>query len=149
MRVLAVLLLLIGWFFASGAVVPAAADETPSSLPQGERDAIHGVIEGQIGAFRSGDDGTAFGFAAPGIQMQFGDAGHFVEMVRRTYAPVYHPRSVTFGALVEIDGQPVQKVRVVGPDGATALALYFMEQEPDGSWRIGGCMLTQDDSIGA
>ncbi len=148
MRVLAVLLLLVAGLFSAG--TPAAwADDTPSSLPQGDRDAIHGVIEGQIGAFRSGDDGTAFGFASPGIQMQFGDAAHFVEMVKRGYAPVYRPRDVTFGALVEINGQPVQKVRVVGPDGATALALYFMEHEADGSWRIAGCMLTQDDGVGA
>jgi hypothetical protein len=146
MRVLAVILLLggllVGW------TGPASADETASSLPPSDRAAIHGVIEGQIGAFRSGDDGTAFGFASPGIQMQFGDAGHFVEMVKRGYAPVYHPRTVSFGALVEIDGQTVQKVRVAGPDGS-ALALYYMEREADGTWRIGGCMLTVDDSVGA
>jgi len=149
MRFLAMLLLLGGLFAAPGWIAPAAADETPSTLPQADRDAIHGVIDGQIGAFRSGDDGAAFGFASPGIQMQFGDAATFVEMVKRGYAPVYHPRTVTFGALVEIDGQPVQKVRVVGPDGAAAMALYFMERQPDGTWRIGGCMLTQDDSVGA
>lgn len=149
MRVLAVLVLLAGLFVGGGWASPASADETPSSLPQGDRDAIHGVIEGQIGAFRSGDAGAAFGYASPGIQTQFGDPQHFLEMVKRGYAPVFHPRSVTFGALVEIDGQPVQKVRVVGLDGAAALALYFMEREKDGTWRIGGCVLTQDDSVGA
>jgi hypothetical protein len=146
MRVLAVLFLLAGLF--AGSTVPASADEVPSALPQGDRDAIQHVIEGQIGAFRSGDDGAAFGFASPGIQMQFGDAAHFVEMVKHGYAPVYHPSNVTFGPLVEIDGQPVQKVRVAGPDGA-AMALYYMEHQPDGTWRIGGCMLTRDDSVGA
>lgn len=146
MRVLAVLLLLTG-LFAFGS--PAGAGEGPSSLSQAERDAIHGVIEGQIGAFRSGDDNSAFGFASPNLQMQFGDAGHFVEMVKRGYAPVYHPRSVAFGALVDVDGRIVQKVQVIGLDGTAALALYSMEREDDGTWRISGCALTQDESVGA
>jgi hypothetical protein len=32
---------------------------------------------------------------------------------------------------------------VIGPDGQPALALYAMERQPDGSWRIAGCTLTR------
>jgi len=43
----------------------------------------------------------------------------------------------------------VQHVELTGPDGAAAEALYFMERESDGSWRIDGCMLTKPDQVGA
>jgi hypothetical protein len=142
-------LAILGLLLALGAPLVARADEVASTLPPADREAIHAVINGQIAAFRSGDDAAAYGFASPGIQAQSGDAGHFAAMVKQAYAPVYRPRSVTFGALVEIDGQPVQKVRVVGPEGGPALALYYMEREADGTWRISGCQLLPDDSVGA
>jgi hypothetical protein len=147
MRAFAILLLCC--LLAGAAAAPARADETPSSLPTADRDAIKGVIQGQIGAFRSDDASAAYGFASPSIQALMGDAGHFLEMVRHGYAPVYRPRSVTFGALIEVNGQPVQKVVVIGPDGRATLALYYMEQEHDGTWRIDGCVLTESEDVGA
>ena len=38
-------------------------------------------------------------------------------MVRGQYQPVYRPRSVTFGPLVDSPAGPLQKVFLVGPDG--------------------------------
>lgn len=146
MRALAIVLLLAGLVLAAPAL---AGDETRSALPDADRAAIRSVIEGQLGAFRRDDDAAAFGYASPGIQSQFGDAATFGAMVRRGYQPVYHPRNVHFGQLIEIDGRTVQKVQVVGPDGAAALALYFMEREADGTWRIDGCVLAPNDSVGA
>jgi hypothetical protein len=145
MRVLAVLLCLL---FA-GVARPAAADETPSSLAAADRAAIREVIQGQIGAFRADDAAAAFGYASPNIQGMFGTPEHFLAMVRNGYQPVYRPRSVTFGALVEVDGQPAQKVEVVGPDGRGTLALYYMEHEADGTWKIDGCQLTESEDVGA
>jgi ketosteroid isomerase-like protein len=127
----------------------ARADETPSALPSAEREAIHGVIQNQLDAFRADDAGAAFGYASPNIQGMFGNAEHFMAMVKTGYPPVYRPRSSAFGGLVEIDGLTVQKVRLVGPDGRAALALYFMEREADGTWKIDGCQLTEDDAVGA
>lgn len=144
MRALAALLILL-----LGSVLSAArADEAPSALPAGDREAIHGVIQHQLNAFRADDAGTAFGDASPGIQGLFGDAANFMAMVRSGYAPVYRPRSATFGSLVEIDGRTVQKVHLIGPDGKPALALYYMEREADGTWKIDGCQLTEDNAVG-
>ena len=30
---------------------------------------------------------------------------------------------------------------LVGPDGVPIMAQYVMERQPDGSWRIDGCLL--------
>lgn len=140
LRLLALLALL--------AAAPAQA-QSAASLGTADRQAIRGVIESQMTAFRA-DDGTgAFGHAAPHLQQLFGTSEAFMSMVRRGYQPVYRPRAVRFGEIVAIDGELVQKVYVVGPDGAEVLALYTMERQADGSWRIAGCLLTQSDAESA
>ncbi len=132
MRALLAALLLV-----AGAV---QADEL-ANLPPADQQAIQQVISNQIDAFRHDDDGRAFGYASPGIQFMFGNAQHFMEMVRQGYQPVYHPRSMAFGDLLVVDGNLVQELAVIGPDGKPRLARYVMEHEPDGAWRIDGCVL--------
>jgi hypothetical protein len=146
MRALAVVAMCL---LLAGPWAAARADETPSTLPAPDREAIHGVIQGQLDAFRADDGGAAFSYASPGIQGMFGDAAHFLAMVKSGYPMVYRPRATTFGGLVEIDGLTVQKVRLVGPDGRPTLALYYMEHEADGTWKIDGCQLTESDEVGA
>jgi hypothetical protein len=70
-------------------------------------------------------------------------------MVRTGYPPVYRPRAVVMEDIVTIDGQLVQKVALTGPDGRINIALYTMEQESDGSWRIDGCALERGEDLGA
>jgi hypothetical protein len=146
MRALAVLAI---WLLLAGPWAAARADDAPSDLAPADRAAIRTVIQGQLDAFRADDAGAAFGYASPGIQGIFGDPGHFMAMVKQGYPPVYRPRATKFGDLVEIEGRTVQKVRFIGPDGVPALALYYMEHEPDGTWKIDGCQLLQSDEVGA
>lgn len=123
---------------------PAVAqDITPP-----DRAAIQGVITRQIEAFRRDDGAAAFGLASPGIQGQFGDAQRFMDMVRRAYPPVHRPRSVEFTELRATDGQIVQEVELTGPDGKPALALYSMERDSAGEWRISGCILVKSTRVG-
>lgn len=69
-------------------------------------------------------------------------------MVRRAYPPVYRPRSVDSSELMVGDGTVVQQVELVGPDGASVLALYSMERDAAGQWRISGCILTKSARSG-
>jgi ketosteroid isomerase-like protein len=125
---------------------PARAAE-----PVGEADraAIRQVVEDQLAAFRRDDGTAAFGLASPFIQEKFGSADNFMAMVRTGYAAVYRPRQVEFR---EIADDPslglVQKVLLVGPDGHPVLAIYQMQKQPDGRWKINGCILTQSPDIG-
>lgn len=102
---------------------------------------ITDVIEGQIAAFANDDGDSAFAFASPDIRRRLGTAERFMTMVRSGFQPVYRPRSYSFGDPAFIDGIPVQPVRVIGPDGRGVVALYRMERQPDGSWRIAGVTL--------
>ena len=72
-----------------------------------------------------------------------------MQMVQQGYQPVYRPRSFAFEELTRIDGKLVQPVRVIGPVGLPVTALYIMERQPNGSWKIGGCVLTQTPGQGA
>lgn len=118
---------------------PAVAQE--ASLSDSDRAAIRDVISRQLEAFRRDDGDAAFSFASPDVQRLFGTAQTFMDMVRHGYRPVYRPRVFDFGNIVELNGQPTQKVYVVGPDGRRVNALYPMTRLPDGSWRIDGCFL--------
>ena len=116
----------------------------PDALVQAE---IISVIEGQIAAFRRDDAVAAFSFASPTIRAQFGDAGTFLVMVAALYRPVYQPRQLEFLDLKSVDGQWVQRVLVMGPQGEFVMALYQMVRV-DGRWRINGCFLVRPPGQG-
>lgn len=126
-----------------GSASPLAAQ----NFSDADRTAIRGVIQAQMDAFARDDAPTAFGFATPSLQTQFGSPSRFLAVVREAYAPVYRPGSVWFGALKSSDGMPVQMVHLTDSKGASVLAIYFMERQKDGGWRIAGCRLLQDPGL--
>ncbi len=119
----------------------ARAQAPADDISGGEREAIRRTIAEQIAAFRRDDASAAYAFASPAIQEIFPSPDIFMTMVRQGYAAVHRPREFAFGDLVRIEGALIQLVDVIGPDGAAMLALYEMQRQPDGSWRINGCRL--------
>ena len=100
-----------------------------------------GIIRSQVEAFGRDDAATAYSYAAPGIQEMFPQADIFLGMVQRSYAPVYRHKSFEFGEARASDGKIAQRVHIVDADGVPWEALYTLEQEPDGSLKISGCVL--------
>lgn len=103
--------------------------------------AIRGVISDQLTALRRDDAAAAFNDASPFIQGRFQQPDIFLQMVRSGYAPVYRPQQVEFRDLVPMGDGLEQRVFVIGPDGRAYLAHYQMQRQPDGSWKINGCIL--------
>lgn len=122
---------------------PAAAE--PAALEAADRDAIQTVISRQIEAFRLDDAVTAFSFASPMIRHMFGTPEVFMQMVRQSYRPVYRPRQVRFGELIIWRGKLTQRVILVGPEQQVVIALYEMQRQADGEWKINGCYLLAAD----
>src|ERR1700733_10991026 len=102
-----------------------------------------GVIRSQEGALSRDDAAAADSYAAPAIQGVFPDAETFMAMVRKSYAPVYRHRSFEFGEARVADGRIMQQVHIVDADGEVWEALYTLEQQPDGSLKITGCVLVK------
>jgi hypothetical protein len=124
------------------ALLGAAMDDaTAPVVPPSIAAEVRAVIEAQLAAFAVDDAQRAFSFAAPSIRTLFGDADRFIAMVRTQYPVVYRPLSVSFLAPVQQDDDLLQAVRMSDADGAVWLALYLVQRQQDGAWRIGGCEL--------
>jgi hypothetical protein len=126
------------------AVVLAFAAFQPLQAQEAEPDAVRSVIEAQLAAFQQDDFEEALSYATPAMQATVGSSEAFMTMVTRAYRPVYRPRNVVFGAFSETPGGSVlQQVFVSGPDGKSYTAVYMLEAQPDGSWKISGCVLAE------
>ena len=100
-----------------------------------------GVIRSQVEALGRDDAAAAYSYAAPAIHDMFPQADLFLFMVQHSYAPVYRHKSFEFGEARVADGQIAQRVHIVDADGEAWEALYTLQQQPDGSLKIIGCVL--------
>ncbi len=120
-----------------------AAGQVPTPLPEGEARKVREVVQAQLDAFQRDDGAAAFALATPGIRATFGDADTFMAMVKTSYAVVYRPKTVEFGAALLLEGMVVQPVRLTDDEGQAWLAVYPMEKQPGGEWRTAGCQLSR------
>jgi hypothetical protein len=129
-------LLALSWFPPEAAQAFSDADRADSRV----------VIERQIDAFRRDDGEAAFAFAAPGIQALFHDPDGFMAMVRNGYQPVYRPKDYAFTSITETGEGLTDSVAITDLNGEAWTAVYTLEKQPDGSWKITSCHL---EKVGA
>jgi Domain of unknown function (DUF4864) len=99
------------------------------------------VIRAQEQAFSRNDAAAAYSYASPAIKKLFPQADVFMSMVQNSYAPVWRHKSFEFGE-ARIEGKWVaQRVHIVDADGEAWEAMYTLEQDADGSFKITGCSL--------
>jgi len=128
----------------AAALWPAAATlahAVETKLSKADWQAIRKVISQQLAALRAGRGGRAFSYASPGIQAQFGGADSFMAMVRGAYSPLLVARYTEFLEGAVIDGIVIQPLRLIAPDNTVQVALYSLEKQGRGRWRINGCRL--------
>jgi Domain of unknown function (DUF4864) len=127
--------------FALLATAAFAQGSASPTHPAADWDRIRGVVTAQREALVAGDGERAFAFATPALRRQYGSADGFMRMVRRGYPALVDARYVELLDGAVIDGSTIQPLRLVMPDGAVLVALYTMERQRDGSWRIAGCVI--------
>lgn len=113
-------------------------------LAEEETQKIQGVIVAQLEAFAEDDADGAFQTATPSVREAIGNSGRFLAMVRGAYPMVYRPASVTFHKPEADDGTVLQLVEITDADAKSWLALFALERQPDASWRISGCVVTEN-----
>jgi len=128
MRIAALLVAIIVSFSA----VPAYADDVAVA---------QGVIRAQEQAFARDDAAAAYAQAAPAIREIFPAPDIFMSMVQNGYAPVYRHKSFEFGESRSEGTSIAQRVHIVDANGEAWEALYTLEQQADGSYKITGCSL--------
>lgn len=110
---------------------------TASFAGEAEVKAAQGSIDAQIRAFKADDNALAYSYAAPNIQRMFPTVDAFMGMVNNGYQPVWKPQAYDFGKSEEpATGGVMQQVLLVGPDGKNYEAVYTLELQADGVWRI-------------
>lgn len=103
--------------------------------------AARNVILLQEQAFGRDDAAAAYSYAAPAIRQLFPRAEIFMDMVQNSYAPVYRHKSFEFGEARTEGNWVAQRVHIVDANGDGWEALYTLEQQSDGGFKITGCSL--------
>lgn len=132
--------------FAVMAVALAACTTAAAAgpLPDQEAKKIQGVIVAQLAAFAEDDAETAFQTATPAVRAAIGSSGRFLALVRGAYPMVYRPASVTFHKPEKDEGSVLQLVEITDSNSKSWLALFALEQQPDATWRISGCVVAEN-----
>jgi hypothetical protein len=138
LRSLAAVGLGLAVFFALDTSVALAA--TPP-MRASDWKSIKQVIAAQRAALVAGEGEKAFGYATPAIRAQFGDADIFMGMVQAGYPALLTARYTEFLEGAVIDGLIIQPLRLVDADNSVRVALYTMEKQKNGAWRISGCRI--------
>ena len=91
--------------------------------------------------------GARFGWVPPGKGETFARAanspdakGLAFSFVRRS-VPLLDARSSAFLEGAVVDGITIQPLQLVLADSTVVVALYRMEKQKDGLWRVAGCVI--------
>ena len=129
--------------FGTSTALPAAEVSPQDAI------AIRAVITDKLDAFTHDDAPRAFALATTGIRKQFSTPDAFINMVRSAYPVVYRRKTVQFEKPVVVEGEVIQPVRMTDAEGHAWIALYPMQREADGGWRINGCQLARPQGLEA
>jgi hypothetical protein len=141
------------WFFAmlillAGSVLPwSGAAAAGEEIAQEDRIAITGVVQSQLDALADDDADAAFALATAAIRSRMGDSGTFLRIIKERFRPIYRHQLAIFSAPELVAGHTLQAVRLTDGNSSVWLAVYHMEREPDGSWKIAGCKLFETKTV--
>lgn len=114
----------------------------PASQARADESTARNVITEQLESFLARDFERAYSYASEDIKRIFPTLDRFMAMVENGYLPVLRPGNYVFGRTETMtDGRIVQEVLIRGPDGTDWTAVYFMELQDDGSWKVDGVNL--------
>jgi uncharacterized protein (DUF2249 family) len=149
-RILVVINLLLGLMapFAidSAYAQHGALPEAPQIDPK-DAQAIRDVVQSQLDAFAEDDAAKAFNLATSATRSMLGNPDNFLRLIKEQYPPIYRHRLALFSLPQIANGQAFQIVRLTDTDNQVWLAIYQMQQEPDGSWKIEDCKLFETTSV--
>lgn len=115
---------------------------------EAEIKAAQSSIDAQLRAFQAGDGALAYSYAAPNVKRIFPSLDVFMGMVESGYQPVRNPRNFAFGKVEETSGASIiQQVMILGADGKDYEAVYTLELQPDGIYRITGVSLRASNAL--
>ncbi len=127
----------------------AHADETEPMGGIGNADAreIQEAVQTQLDALAVDDAAAAFEMATPAKRMLIGSPAHFMDIIREQYPAIYRYLGAIFSQPEVLDGIVVQTVWVTSGDRHVWLAIFGMERDENGRWKIDGCELLETTTV--
>jgi Domain of unknown function (DUF4864) len=110
-----------------------------------DRDGIRAIITDQLQAFKADDGARAYSHASDGIKQIFPSPEMFMSMVKTGYPPVYRAKSWSFADPLSLENGFSQTVRLTDEQGQSWNALYTLERDSTGEWKITSCRLFKSD----
>lgn len=116
-------------------------------VPPDDAASIQAAIRGQLHAFSEDDAESAFELNTPSIRSQMGSPENFLRVIREEYTPIYRHLVVIFSAPQELGDAIIQIVRLTDRESRVWLAVYNMQRDLTGNWKIDGCQLLQTSVV--
>ena len=118
-------------------------------LSQDEARGVQEAVMTQLVAFASDDAAGAFAATTPAVRKTVGNADRFVALVQATYPMVYRPATVVFHKPEAKGGTVLQLVEITDQRMKSWMAVFALERQPDRSWSISGCVVTENPWLSA
>lgn len=135
---LAVAIFIFGAFLSWSPAAAQVVDLSPADVTE-----IQGAVQSQIEALANDDADSAFELTTAETKSRLGTPERFLALIKEQYDPVYRNRLVMMATPKMVAGSVYQLVRLTALDSQVWLAIYQMDKDPDGSWKIDGCELIE------
>lgn len=121
--------------------------ERGTNVKPADADAIHAVVQQQLNALLIDDETGAFEVTSVEARAFFGSASNFLRAMKTYYRPIYRHRIAQFSVARTMGNIALQPVRVTANDSRVWIAIYRMERDDGGAWKIDGCQLLPTANI--
>jgi hypothetical protein len=121
----------------------SAAQETYGKAAQ----AVTLVVQSQLHAFAEDDAETAFSLATESTQNLAQTPNDFLNVIKQRFTPIYRHRHALFSEPEIIEGYALQVVQLIDHDNLVWIAIYEVEREADGTWKVDGCQLFETNNM--
>lgn len=131
----------------AGLALPWGMAAAGSGISKEDRIAITSVVQLQLQALADDDADTAFALATADTRTKLGNSATFLQIIKQKFGPIYRHQRAIFSQPEVIGGHTLQAVRLTDGDSSVWLAIYLMQREADGKWKIADCKLLETTSI--
>ena len=140
------------WFFATlillaGLALPLSSASAAGEVSREDRLAIRAVVQSQLEALAQDNAEAAFALATADSRNRLGNSDIFLQIIKQRFTPIYRHQLAIFSIPEIIAGRMVQVVRLTDKESAVWLAVYQMQKESDGTWKIAGCRLIETATV--
>lgn len=118
-----------------------------AELSESDSTAIQKIVRQQIDALANDDALSAFALASTDTRTRIGTPDDFLQLIKKEYDPVYRHRLALFSPPQMVNGKTYQLVRLTDLDSHVWIAVYLLDRDEVGDWKIEGCQLVETTTV--